>query len=155
MLLRDQDRSEWDQAAIAEGAALAAAALAARPFSRYALQAAITAVHSEAPSWDDTDWTEIVGLYRVLRQAWPSPVVALNEAVAVGFAAGPAAGLAALDQLADEPLLATYAYLPAARADFLARLDRPAEARAAYDEALLLTENEVERAFLAEAPLRR
>ena len=149
MLLRDQDRSRWNTAAIAEGAALAAQALAARPGSRYALQAAIAAVHSEAPSWDATDWDELVGLYGALRRVWPSPVVALNEAVAIGFASGPAAGLAALDPLADEPLLATYPYLAIARADLLVRLERPDEARAAYEEALLLTENEVERTFLA------
>jgi RNA polymerase sigma factor (sigma-70 family) len=150
VLLRDQDRSRWDRAAITEGAELARLALAHRPPGRYPLQAAIAAVHSEAPSWDETDWVEVVGLYAVLRRTWPSPVVALNEAVAIGFASGPAAGLRSLDALADEPLLATYAYLPAARADFLIKLGRLDEGRAAYAEALLLTENEVERTFLAE-----
>jgi RNA polymerase sigma factor (sigma-70 family) len=150
VLLRDQDRSQWDQAAIATGAKLAQIALAARPLSRYALQAAITAVHSEAPSWEQTDWTEVVGLYGVLAQVWPSPVVALNAAVAIGFASGPAAGLAALEPLAGEPMLATYPYLAIARAEFLIKLGRRAEGRAAYEEALLLTENEVERAFLTD-----
>jgi RNA polymerase sigma-70 factor (ECF subfamily) len=84
----------------------------------------------------------------VLVRLWPSPVVALNRAVAVGFAAGPAAGLAALDALSTEPQLAAYGYLPAARADFLRQLGRVGEARQAYSEALLLTENTVERAFL-------
>jgi RNA polymerase sigma factor (sigma-70 family) len=150
VLLRDQDRSQWDQAAIATGAKLAQIALAARPLSRYALQAAITAVHSEAPSWEQTDWAEVVGLYGVLAQVWPSPVVALNAAVAIGFASGPAAGLAALEPLAGEPMLATYPYLAIARAEFLIKLGRRAEGRAAYEEALLLTENEVERAFLTD-----
>ena len=93
---------------------------------------------------------EIVGLYDLLVQIWPSPVVALNRAVAVGLADGPEAGLDALDALADEPLLATYSYFAAARADFLRRLGRTGEARAAYEEALLLSENAVERTFLAE-----
>jgi RNA polymerase sigma factor (sigma-70 family) len=150
VLLRDQDRARWDHAAIAEGAVLAQAALAHRPPGRYPLQAAIAAVHSEAPSWEATDWTEVVGLYAVLRRRWPSPVVALNEAVAIGFARGPQAGLAALEPLAGEPLLATYPYLAIARADFLLKLGRRDEGRVAYEEALLLTENEVERAFLIE-----
>ncbi|MGY1785095.1 RNA polymerase sigma factor [Geodermatophilus sp. SYSU D00698] len=149
LLLEEQDRTRWDRAAIAEGVALVREALGARPPSRYALQAAIAAVHAESPSWADTDWAEIVALYGVLTAVWPSPVVALNRAVAVGFASGPAAGLAALDELAAEPQLAGYGYLPAARADLLRRLGRVAEARDAYAEALLLTENAVEREFLA------
>ncbi|MGY1686651.1 RNA polymerase sigma factor [Geodermatophilus sp. SYSU D00867] len=149
LLLEEQDRTRWDRAAIAEGVALVREALRARPPSRYALQAAIAAVHAESPSWADTDWAEIVALYGVLTAVWPSPVVALNRAVAVGFASGPAAGLAALDELAAEPQLAGYGYLPAARADLLRRLGRVAEARDAYAEALLLTENAVEREFLA------
>ena len=91
----------------------------------------------------------MVALYGVLARIWPSPVVALNRAVAIGFARGPAAGLAALDALGDEPQLAGYGYLPAARADLLHRLGRDDEARTAYEEALLLTENGVERQFLA------
>jgi RNA polymerase sigma-70 factor (ECF subfamily) len=111
--------------------------------------AAIAAVHDEAPTFDDTDWREVAALYDLLVQIWPSPVVALNRAVAIGFANGPAAGLTALDALGAEPQLAGYGYLPAARADFLARLGRTGEARLAYQEALLLTENTVEREFLA------
>jgi predicted RNA polymerase sigma factor len=88
-------------------------------------------------------------LYDVLLQTWPSPVVALNRAVAIGLAEGPAAGLAALDELADEPQLAGYGYAAAARADFLRRLGRTDEARISYEEALLLTENAAERAFLS------
>jgi RNA polymerase sigma-70 factor (ECF subfamily) len=148
LLLADQDRSQWDRAEIAEGIALVRDALRRRPPGRFALQAAIAAVHAEAPSWEATDWEELVGLYDLLAQAWPSPVVALNRAVAVGLAYGPEAGLAALDALAEEPQLATYSYLAASRADFLRRLGREADARLAYEEALALTDNEVERRFL-------
>ena len=148
LLLEEQDRSRWDRSEISEGVALVRAALRRRPPGRFALQAAIAAVHAEAPSWEATDWREIVALYDVLRTVWPSPVVALNRAVALGMADGPAAGLAALDELGTEPQLAGYGYLAAARADFLRRLGRLDEARTSYEEALLLTENAVERAFL-------
>jgi RNA polymerase sigma-70 factor (ECF subfamily) len=147
-LLGDQDRSRWNRAAIAEGAALAQEALLARPPGRYALMAAIAALHAGAPSFEQTDWAEIVGLYDRLAAVWPSPVVALNRAAAIGFAEGPRAGLLALDALSDEPALDGYRYLAAARADFLRRLGRDEEARNAYAKALALTENEVERAFL-------
>jgi RNA polymerase sigma factor (sigma-70 family) len=150
VLLADQDRARWDQTAITEGIGLVRTALARRPPGRFALMAAIAAVHAQAPSWAATDWAEIVGLYDLLVQIWPSPVVALNHAVAVGLAAGPQAGLAALDALGTDPLLATYSYLASARADFLRKLDRTSEAREAYHEALLLSENAVERAFLEE-----
>jgi RNA polymerase sigma factor (sigma-70 family) len=146
--LSDQDRSLWDRRAITEGVALVRAALERRPPGRFALMAAIAAVHSSAPSWDATDWGEIVALYDELVAIWPSPVVALNRAVAVGLADGPAAGLAAVDALAAEPQLAGYGYLASARADFLRRLGRSDEARTAYEEALHLTENAVERSFL-------
>ena len=148
VLLADQDRSRWDRAQIAEGAALLGEALRAGPPTRYAVQAAIAAVHSEAPTWADTDFTEIVGLYDVLRELWPSPVVELNRAVALGERDGPQAGLDALTPLLAEPALATYGYLSATRADFLRRLGRRAEAAGAYEEALALTDNDVERAFL-------
>ena len=111
--------------------------------------AAIAAVHDESPTWADTDWDAILALYDVLRVTWPTPVVELNRAIALGFADGPAAGLAELDELAADPRLARYPYLAAARADCLRRLGRTAEARIAYDEALILTDNEVERDFLA------
>ncbi|HWB67859.1 MAG TPA: sigma-70 family RNA polymerase sigma factor [Mycobacteriales bacterium] len=146
--LADQDRSQWDADAIREGIALVKEALRRRPRSRYALLAAIAAVHDQAPSWEATDWREIVGLYDVLAKVWQSPVVALNRAVAVGLADGPAAGLVALEPLATEPQLAGYGYLAAARAEFLNQLGREDEARLAFDEALLLTENAVEREFL-------
>ena len=150
ILLRDQDRHQWDRTEIAEGLSLVRSALQQRPPSRYALQAAIAAVHVEATTFDETDWAEIVALYGVLQSIWPSPVVALNRAVAVGFAQGPEAGLAELDRLGAEPQLAGYGYLAAARADFLSQLGRIDDARLAYEEALLLTENEVERRFLTE-----
>jgi RNA polymerase sigma-70 factor (ECF subfamily) len=148
VLLEEQDRSKWDRAAIDEGDALVREALRARPPSRYALQAAIAAVHDAAPTWEATDWAQIVGLYDVLVTVWPSPVVAMNRAIAIGFAQGPRAGLDALDLLADEPQLATYGYLASSRAAFLHKLGHDREARLAYQEALLLTENEVERRLL-------
>ena len=149
VLLAEQDRKRWDRQAINEGIALVREALVRRPPGRFALMAAIAAVHTEAPTWQETDWREVVALYDLLVQIWPSPVVALNRAVAVGFADGPDAGLAALDALAAEPQLAGYGYLAGARADFLRRLGRTAAARASYGEALLLTENAIERDFLA------
>jgi RNA polymerase sigma factor (sigma-70 family) len=149
LLLAEQDRTQWDREAISEGVALVREALRRRPPARFALMAAIAAVHAEAPTWQNTDWREVVALYDVLVQIWPSPVVALNRAVAVGLADGPDAGLEALDALAAEPQLAGYGYLAAARADFLRRLGRTAEARSFYEEALLLTENTIERDFLA------
>ncbi|MFB7719585.1 RNA polymerase sigma factor [Nocardia sp. NPDC056100] len=145
--LSDQDRDRWDRDRITEGIALVRESLGRNP-SRYGLEAAIAAVHAESHTWADTDWAEIVGLYDVLGQLWPSPVVTLNHAVAVGFAEGDAAGLAALEPLTAEPQLAGYGYLAAARANFLAGLGRTAEARIAYNEAILLTGNDVERAFL-------
>jgi RNA polymerase sigma-70 factor, ECF subfamily len=149
VLLADQDRSLWNRTQIAEGIALLTDSLRRESPTRFAVEAAIAAVHAESPSWERTDWTEIIGLYDVLlRLTGGSPVVALNRAVAVGFRDGPQAGLDALVPLAAEPALATYAYLAAARADFLRRLDRTAEAAAAYEEALALTDNEVERDFL-------
>jgi RNA polymerase sigma factor (sigma-70 family) len=151
-LLADQDRSRWDVGQLAEGTLLAREAMArSRPatVSRYALLGAIAAVHGEASSSAATDWTEIVGLYDVLLARWPNPVVALNRAVAVGFAEGPAAGLAALEPLAAEPRLASYHYLAAARAEFLRRTGRDDEAALAASEALLLAGNATERAFLA------
>jgi RNA polymerase sigma factor (sigma-70 family) len=149
VLLADQDRTRWDRAAIEQGRMLARQAVRARPPGRFALEAAIAAVHAAAPSWEQTDWHEIVGLYDLLLQRWPSPVVALNRAAAVGFDQGPLAGLAALDALAAEPQLAGYGYLPAARADALRRLGEFEQAQAAYAEALELTENDVERDYLS------
>jgi RNA polymerase sigma-70 factor (ECF subfamily) len=149
VLLADQDRGTWDGVAIREGVVLVREALRRRPPGRFALMAAVAAVHAQAPSWQATDWAEIVDLYDLLVQIWPSPVVALNRAVAIGLAKGPEVGLAALDALATEPALASYSYLASSRADFLRRLGRQDEARLAYREALLLSENVVEREFLS------
>ena len=149
-LLSEQDRSRWDRQLIAEGQSLLTEALLRRPPTRYALQAAIAALHAEAPSWPETDWAEIVGIYDVLLRLWPSPVVELNRAVAIGMRDGPGAGLDALTPLLADPALATYGYLSAARADFLRRLENWPQAVTAYEEALTLTDNEIERAFLTE-----
>ncbi|MEV6985670.1 sigma-70 family RNA polymerase sigma factor [Sphaerisporangium sp. NPDC051017] len=148
LLLADQDRTRWDHAAIDEGVALVRESLQSRPIGRYAIMAAIAALHAEAPSWEETDWHEVVCLYDLLLRVWPSPVVALNRAVAVGFADGFAYGLKELDDLAADPRLAGYPYLPAARADFLHRLGRTAESRTAYEQALTLTDNTLEKTFL-------
>ncbi|WP_201787250.1 RNA polymerase sigma factor [Actinoplanes sp. TFC3] len=148
VLLAEQDRSRWDAALIAEGSALVVRALTNRPPTRYAVQAAITAVHAEAPDWASTDWPEICGLYDVLLALWPNPVVALNRAVALGMRDGPEAGLAALEPLLAEPALATYGYLSAARAELLHRVGRWEEALWSYQEALTLIGNAVERDFL-------
>jgi RNA polymerase sigma factor (sigma-70 family) len=148
VLLEDQDRSAWNQSEIREGLLLVQEASSHRPPGRYALQAAIAAVHASASTWDDTDWDEVVTLYDGLCAIWPSPVVALNRAVAIGMAQGPEAGLAAVDAISSERELAGYRYLPAARADFLRRAGRWEEARTSYIEAIALTDNAVERDFL-------
>jgi RNA polymerase sigma factor (sigma-70 family) len=148
LLLEDQDRSRWDRTAIREGVFLVRESLRRRPPSRYALQAAIAAVHAEAPRWHDTDWREILALYGVLVQVWPSPVVALNRAVALAMVEGPAAGLRAVDELAGDPQLKGYRYLPATRADLLRRMGRVQEAAAAYRQALAMADNAQERSFL-------
>src|SRR6266851_4726375 len=148
VLLAEQDRTRWDRTEISEGLTLIRTALQQRPPTRYALMAAIAAVHAAAPRWEATDWHQITDLYDTLTQIWPSPVVALNRAIAIGEARGPQAGLAALDQLATEPQLAGYHYLPAARAEFLRRLHRTDDARLAYHEARLLADNPVEQDFL-------
>jgi predicted RNA polymerase sigma factor len=114
----------------------------------YALQAALAACHARARRADETDWVQIVALYDALEQVAPSPVVALNRAVAVGMAFGPAAGLALVDELEAEPALANYHWLPSVRADLLARLGRHAEAREAFERAAEMTRNERERELL-------
>src|SRR5215472_5961233 len=148
ILLADQDRSQWDRAETAEGIDLANIAMRHRPPTRYVLMAAIAAVHAKSADWNSTDWERIVRLYDTLIQAWPSPVVALNRAVAVSEARGPAAGLEALRPLNDDPQLVGYHYLAATRADFLRRLGRVDDARIAYHEALTFAQNTAERAFL-------
>jgi predicted RNA polymerase sigma factor len=113
LLLQEQDRSRWDRRLIAEGIGLLTDALRCEAPTRYAVEAAIAAVHAEAPTWEETNWSEIVSLYDVLRQLWPSPVVELNRAVAIGLRDGPASGLAELTPLLDDPVLANYGYLSA------------------------------------------
>ena len=127
VLLADQDRERWDRQEIDEGLALLVDSLRRRPADRFAVEAALAAVHAEAPTWQDTDWAQIVGLYDVLRRLWPSPVVELNRAVAIGMRDGPQAGLDALEPLLGVPTLGGYGYLSAARADFLGQLGRWSE----------------------------
>ncbi|MGB8195434.1 MAG: sigma-70 family RNA polymerase sigma factor [Acidimicrobiales bacterium] len=148
LALADQDRSKWHHDAIDEGLVLVGESVRRGRPGRFTLMSAIAAVHSSAAQWDETDWTEIVGLYDLLLEAWPSPVVALNRAVAVSFAEGPLAGLAAIELLSTDPQLSTYPYLAAARGNCLERLGRTAEARDAFEEAAILTENTVERDFM-------
>jgi RNA polymerase sigma-70 factor (ECF subfamily) len=148
VLLADQDRRRWDREMIQEGASLVREALETTPWNRYAVLGGIAVLHDEAPSWDATDWGGIVRYYEILEDGWPSPIIALNHAVAIGFADGPRAGLARLELLADEPHLATYPYFAAARADFSLRAGDTGAARQWFEEALLLTDNEVERAYL-------
>ncbi len=148
VLLADQDRTRWDRARIAEGSALVQRALASRRFGPYTLQAAIAAVHAQAPAAADTDWGQIVGLYEVLLRVEPSPVVELNRAAAVAMRDGPAAGLALVDAILARGDLAQYYLAHSARADLCRRLDRTDEARASYRRALELTRQEPERRFL-------
>jgi RNA polymerase sigma-70 factor (ECF subfamily) len=148
VLLEDQDRARWNRALIGEGTALTERALATRRVGPYALQAAISAVHAEAPAAAATDWAQITGLYDLLLRIEPSPVIELNRAVAVAMHQGPAAGLALVDALLARGELHDYRLAHAARADFCRRLGRDDEARAAYERALALTHQEPERRFL-------
>jgi RNA polymerase sigma-70 factor (ECF subfamily) len=148
VLLENQDRSLWNRDQIAEGTALLQRALSPRQFGPYTLQAAIAAVHAEAPTAAATDWGQIVGLYDVLSRVEPSPVVELNRAVAVAMRDGPAAGLTIIDALLARGELENYHLAYSARADLCRRLGKTAEARAAYERALALTQQEPERRFL-------
>ena len=148
VLLEDQDRTKWDRVEIDEGLSLVDRALRAGPPGPYALQAAIAGVHAQAERSQATDWPQIVGLYDRLYAVVPTPVIALNRAVAVAMSDGPAAALPLLDALAASHELREYHLLPAARADLLRRLGRSNEAAAAYREALALVGNEPERRFL-------
>ena len=148
VLLEDQDRGLWDRALIAEGLALVAPALkAATPPSPYAVQAAIAALHAQAPTPQATDWRQIEGLYAVLLRLSPSPVIELNHAAALAMVDGPAAALPRVEALAARGALDGYDVLPAVRADLLRRLGRHAEARAAYQDALRLARHDPERRF--------
>ena len=149
VLLLDQDRGRWDRVLIGRGlAALERAERTGGALGPYALQASIAACHARARTAEDTDWVRIAALYEALAALVPSPVVELNRAVAVSMAYGPAAGLALVDRLTDVPALRGYHLLPSVRGNLLARLDRPAEARAEFQRAAELTRNDRERALL-------
>jgi len=148
ILLDQQDRSLWRREQIAEGVALVQRALASRRFGPYTLQAAIAAVHAQAPAPAATDWAQIVGLYDALARADPSPVIELNRAVAVAMRDGPAAGLTLIDAILARGDLDDYHLAHSARADLCRRLGRTAEARTSYERALALTRLEPERRFL-------
>jgi RNA polymerase sigma-70 factor (ECF subfamily) len=148
VLLDQQDRSLWNRAQIAEGSALVEQALKSRRFGPYTLQAAIAAVHAEAPDVATTDWEQIVGLYDVLARVDPSPVVDLNRAVAVAMRDGPEAGLALIDAILERGDLEDYHLAHSVRADLCRRLGRTTEARASYERALALARQEPERRFL-------
>ncbi len=146
--LEEQDRSQWNTAQIQEGVGLIEGAFASRRVGPYQLQAAIAAVHAEAPTSAATDWSEIVGLYDVLLRAEPSPVIELNRAAAVAMRDGPEHGLALIDAILARGDLMEYHLAHAARADLLRRLGKHPDARAAYERALALAVEEPERRFL-------
>src|SRR5579864_1895066 len=150
ILLEDQDRSLWNREQIAEGVALLEKALKSRRFGSYTLQAAIAAVHAEAESAAVTDWRQIVALYNRLITIQPSPVVQLNRAVAIAMCEGPEAGLTHINAVLEQGELANYYLAHSARAELYRRLGRTAEARASYEKALALTQQEPERQFLQE-----
>ena len=151
VLLMEQDRGRWDRLLIGRGlTALGRAEALGGALGPYALQAAIAACHARAPTPQATDWPRIAALYDALAQLAPSPVVELNRAVAVAMAFGPTAGLDIADALRAEPRLAGYHLLPSVRGDLLARLGRPAEARAEFERAAALTRNARERELLLE-----
>jgi len=149
VLLADQDRARWDIRMLAEGVARATTALESGQ-GRFALQAAVAGLHVTAPTWEKTDWGQVVRMYDAMMVSWPTPIVALNRAAALSLVPGADLDtvLAELDALRNEPALKSYAYLPAARADVLARLGRTDEAAQAYQTAITLTANETERRFL-------
>jgi RNA polymerase sigma-70 factor (ECF subfamily) len=148
LVLEDQDRSAWDRVAIAEGHRLVVDAFRTGRVGRYALQAAIASLHAIAASYATTDWPQVLRLYDELLKVWPSPVVALNRAVALSMVRGPDAALDEVESLEHDDRLAGYHYLPAVKADLLRRLGRHRESASAYRAALDLADNEAERAFL-------
>jgi RNA polymerase sigma-70 factor (ECF subfamily) len=148
IVLEDQDRSLWNRDLIAEGVGLVERTLATGRYGPYAVQAAISAVHAEAPTAEATDWAQIVGLYDVLLRMTPSPVIELNRAVAVAMRDGYETGLAVIDAIFRRGDLRDYRFAHAARADLCRRLGRVDEARASYDRALALTRQAPERRFL-------
>ncbi|MCO1597538.1 sigma-70 family RNA polymerase sigma factor [Micromonospora sp. RHAY321] len=147
--LMNQDRTAWDHAAIDEAHQLVVEALREGSPGRYTLQAAIAALHATAPSYAETDWPRVLAFYDRLLAVWPSPVVALNRAIAVAMVEGPAAALPEIEALERDGRLVGYRYLPSTKADLLRRLGRHPEAVAAYRTALDLAPNDAERQFLA------
>jgi RNA polymerase sigma factor (sigma-70 family) len=143
--LRDQDRSRWNRAALAEAHDIIVDCLREGPPGRYVLQAAIASLYAEAPAYDQTDWPQIVELYDVLLDVWPSPVVALNRAVPLAMVAGPRTALAEVEKLELDGRLSGYQYLHAIKADLLSRLGRTDEAADAYRQAFTLAANDAER----------
>jgi RNA polymerase sigma-70 factor (ECF subfamily) len=150
ILLENQDRALWNKEQIAEGVALLEKSLKSRRFGAYTLQAAIAAVHAEAESAAATDWRQIVAIYDQLVRIHPSPVAQLNRAVAIAMCDGPEVGLTHIDAVLEHGELADYYLAHSARADMYRRLGRTAEARASYEKALALTQQEPERQFLQE-----
>jgi len=148
IVLEDQDRSRWNRASIDEGTALVRRALSSARFGPYTIQAAIAAVHADAPAPEATDWNEIVGLYGVLLSMSPSPIVELNRAVAIAMRDGPEPGLRLVDAILERGDLTEYGLAHAARADLCRRLGRNAEARVSYERALKFTRQAPERRFL-------
>ena len=148
--LREQDRSQWDREAIAEAGALIVDGLRGGRPGRYVVQAAIASLYAEAPTYEQTDWAQIVELYDALLSVWPSSVVALNRSVALAETSGPLIALAEIEQLELDGGLTGYRYLPAVKAELLHRLGRHGDAAAAYARAIELTENDVEREFLVQ-----
>jgi RNA polymerase sigma-70 factor (ECF subfamily) len=148
LTMEEQDRSRWDEAAIREGLEVLDSALHRRQVGPYQLQAAIAACHAQAESTTETDWEEIAGLYALLERQMPSPVVTLNRAVAVAFAGNIGAGLAIIEELADDPRLQDYYLLEAARADLLRRRTDYLAATECYERALQLAPSDVERRYL-------
>lgn len=149
-LLAEQDRTAWDQNAIAEAHEMVLGALRGGAPGRYALQAAIASLHASAPTYGETDWEQILVLYDALLTIWSSPVVALNRAVAVAMVDGPVTALAEVEALEQDERLAGYRYLPAVKADLLRRLGRAEDAATAYERAVALADNDAERAFLTD-----
>jgi RNA polymerase sigma-70 factor (ECF subfamily) len=148
--LQDQDRARWDRVSLAEAQELILDCLRAAPPGRYVLQAAIASLYADAPSYDETDWPQILALYDKLLEVWPSPVVALNRTVPLAMVEGLRAALVEVERLERDDRLSSYHYLPAIKADLLNRLGRANDATVAYKHAFSLAENEAERAFLAE-----
>jgi RNA polymerase sigma-70 factor, ECF subfamily len=150
VLLEAQDRTRWDRDAIAEGTGIVDRIFREGRIGAYALQAAIAALHAAAPDESRTDWPQIVALYETLLRLRPTPVIALNRAVAIAMAEGPEAGLRLIDDLHEGGELRGYYLLHSARGELLRRLDRPVEAREAFETALRLAGTEPERRFLAQ-----